>query len=87
MKCHLKLHIDITLHYIIEQYCCKLRMSATLLNEYGMASVKSRLVLPIWYQLTQVVPEKGLYRVCVYIGSLIKGKFTSILHEVWRQHR
>jgi len=64
-------------------------MSATLLNEYGMASVKSRLVLPIWYQLTQVVPEKGLYRVCVcnYIGSLIKGKFTSILHEVWRQHR
>jgi len=29
------------------------------------ASVKSRLVLPFWYQLTRVVPVKGLLNVCV----------------------
>jgi len=35
----------------------------------SLASVKSKLVLPFWYRLTQVVPEKGpLNRcVCVYI--------------------
>jgi len=26
----------------------------------SLASVKSRLVLPFWYRLTWVVPEKGL---------------------------
>ena len=30
-----------------------------------LASVKSRLVLPFWYQLTRVVPEKGPLTVCV----------------------
>jgi len=30
----------------------------------SLASVKSRLVLPFWYQLTWVVPEKGLLNVC-----------------------
>jgi len=29
------------------------------------ASVKSRLVLPLWYRLTWVVPDKGLLNVCV----------------------
>ena len=29
-----------------------------------LAPVKSRLVLPFWYQLTWVVPDKGVY-VCV----------------------
>jgi len=24
-----------------------------------LSSVKSRLVLPFWYRLTQIVPEKG----------------------------
>ena len=28
-------------------------------------SVKSRLVLPFWYQLTWVVPEKGLLNGCI----------------------
>jgi len=28
-------------------------------------SVKSRLVLPFWYQLTRVVPEKGPINGCV----------------------
>ena len=30
-----------------------------------LASVKSRLVLPFWYQPTRVVPEKGPLNVCV----------------------
>ena len=32
-----------------------------------LASVKSRLVLPFWYWLTQVVPEKGPLNWCVYM--------------------
>jgi len=31
------------------------------------ASVKSRLVLPFWYRLTWVVPEKGPLNGCVYL--------------------
>ena len=30
-------------------------------------TVKSRLVLPFWYQLTWVVPEKGPLNVCVCV--------------------
>ena len=29
------------------------------LHSLSFASVKSRLVLPFWYRLTRVVPEKG----------------------------
>jgi len=38
-----------------------------------LASVKSRLVLPFWYQLTRVVPEKGLLNgcVCVCVSAVI----------------
>jgi len=32
----------------------------------SLASVKSRLVLPFWYRLTRVVPEKGPLNVCVH---------------------
>jgi len=32
----------------------------------SLASVKSRSVLPFWYQLTRVVPEKGPLNVCAY---------------------
>ena len=32
-----------------------------------MASVKSRLVLPFWYRLTRVVPEKGPLNWCVCV--------------------
>ena len=34
-------------------------------NSLSLASVKSRLVIPFWYQLTRVVPAKGLLNRCV----------------------
>jgi len=33
----------------------------------SLASVKSRLILPFWYRLTQVVPEKGLLNGYVHV--------------------
>ena len=33
----------------------------------SLASVKSRLVLHFWYQLTWVVPDKGPLNVCVCV--------------------
>ena len=36
-------------------------------HSLSLASVKSRLVLPFWYQLTWVVPEKGLLTGCVSV--------------------
>ena len=35
-------------------------------HSLSLAPVKSRLVLPFWYQLTWVVPEKGPLNGCVY---------------------
>jgi len=34
-------------------------------HSLSLASVKSRLVLPFWYRLTQVVPDKGPLNGCV----------------------
>ena len=38
-------------------------------HSLSLAAVKSRLVLPFWYRLTRVVPEKGPLNgcVCVYV--------------------
>ena len=36
-------------------------------HSLSLASVKSRLVLPFWYRLTWVVPEKGPLNVCVCV--------------------
>ena len=33
----------------------------------SLASIKSRLVLPVWYRLTRVVPEKGPLNGCVCV--------------------
>ena len=35
-------------------------------HSLSLASVKSRLVIPFWYQLTRVVPDKGLLNGCVH---------------------
>ena len=41
-------------------------------HSLSLASVKSRLVLPFWYRLTWVVPEKGLLSgVCVCVCVLV----------------
>jgi len=34
-------------------------------HSLSLASVKSRMVLPFWYRLTQVVPDKGPLNGCV----------------------
>ena len=36
-------------------------------HSLSLASVKSRLVLPFWYRLTWVVPDKGPLSGCVYL--------------------
>ena len=36
-------------------------------HSLSLASVKSRLVLPFWYRLTRVVPDKGLLNGCVCV--------------------
>ena len=38
-------------------------------HSLSLASVKSRLVLPFWYQLTQVVLDKGPLNGCVWVWS------------------
>ena len=39
-------------------------------HSLSLASVKSRLVLPFWYRLTWVVPEKGPFNGCVCVCVL-----------------
>ena len=39
-------------------------------HSLSLASVKPRLVLPFWYQLTRVVPDKGPLTGCVWIDCL-----------------
>ena len=50
-------------------------------HSLSLASVKSRLVLPLWYRLTKVVLEKGPLNVCVCVCvcSFVHA-FTSSLH-------
>ena len=38
-------------------------------HSLSLASVKSRLVLPLWYWLTWVVPDKGPLNVCVCVWA------------------
>ena len=40
-------------------------------HSQSLASVKSRLVLPFWYRLTWVVPEKGPLNGCVGVCHLL----------------
>ena len=36
-------------------------------HSLSLASVKSRLVLPFWYRLTRIVPDRAIKRVCVCV--------------------
>ena len=46
-----------------------IRPSGCHCHSLSLASVKSRLVLPFWYWLTRVVPDKGTLNVCVCVSS------------------
>ena len=46
-----------------------IRPSGFHYHSLSLASVKSRLVLPFWYRLTRVVPDKGPLNGCVCIGG------------------
>ena len=54
-------------------------------HSLSLASVKSRLVLPFWYRLTQVVLDKGLLNgVCVF--GYNNGQMSNFESELnWRQ--
>jgi len=43
----------------------------------SLASFKSRLVLPFWYQLTQVVPDKRPLSGCISSSSSISAERTN----------
>ena len=49
-------------------------------HSLSLASVKSRLVLPFWYRLTWVVPDKGPLNVCSsssssYLNLTVEGQY------------
>ena len=49
-------------------------------HSLSLASVKSRLVLPFWYRLTRVVPDKGpLNRVC---ACFCKHQYSRVLQPI-----
>jgi len=50
-----------------------LHMAQLMPLPLSLGSVKSRLVLPFWYQLTQAVPEKGPLTGCVCVGIKVLG--------------
>ena len=58
---------------------CLERDAGLHMAQLSLASVKSRLVLPFWYRLTRVVPEKGLLNVCVCVCvcKLVEKVFSS----------
>ena len=49
-------------------------------HSLSLASVKSRLVLPFWYQLTRVVPDKGPLNGCVCVWVAGKTVRSSLAH-------
>jgi len=55
-------------------------------HSLSLASVKSRLVLPFWYRLTRVVPDKGQLNGCVcvcyfYTVSQKKTRHQTLAHN------
>ena len=58
-------------------------------HSLSLTSVKSRLVLPFWYRLTRVVPEKGPLNgcVCVCVTLHIMPCYTHKMAIVYWDHR
>ena len=55
---------DVVIRLEWDAYC--IRSSWCHCYSLSLAAVKSRLVLPFWYRLTRVVPDKGPLNGCVY---------------------
>ena len=57
-------------------------------HSLSLASVKSRLVLPFWYRLTQVVPDRGPLNGCVswLINTITFIYSTSKIYELVYTH-
>ena len=53
-------------------------------HSLSLASVKSRLVLPFWYRLTWVVPEKGPLNVCVCVIFAHKPRLLDVAAQLKR---
>jgi len=51
---------------------CRLAYGPADATALTLASVKCRLVLPFWYRLTRVVPEKGPLNVCVCVCVCVR---------------
>jgi len=51
-------------------------------HSLSLASVKSRLVLPFWYRLTWVVPEKGLLNGCVYVSTVFSKSVSIKIRDI-----
>ena len=58
-----------------------------LCHSLSLASVKSRLVLPFWYRLTRVVPEKGPLNGCMYVCLGQVSKWVRVIWIVLAQSR
>jgi len=54
-------------------------------HSLSLASVKSRLLLPFWYQLTWVVPEKGPLNGCVCVCVRARVCVLSYIHCEWEK--
>jgi len=52
-------------------------------HSLSLASVKSRLVLPFWYWLTWVVPDKGPLNGCVYVRRKNHNSSDLIQRIIW----
>jgi len=55
-------------------------------HSLSLASVKSRLVLPFWYWLTRVVPEKGPLNGCVCRCHKFDLILVLVTAQVWFDH-
>ena len=55
-------------------------------HSLSLASVKFRLVLPFWYRLTRVVPEKGPLNVCVYQSATCHRRRHHLHQLIHRPH-
>jgi len=54
------------------EQCSDFHMAQLMPLPLTLASVKSRLVLPFWYWLTLIVPEKGPLNVCVCVRACVR---------------